>query len=132
MGLSNTPTESLEKGNPYPNEYTGYDNKLHLMVRILSWSWGRMQSTLSIPLLPGSLWLGVEVSVEVLSMGQIELFDILLGIVNKIKKNSSSLIPMLCTNNKYQCLKPFNYVQIINSNTRNHLTVRKQMNSDTF
>ena len=36
----------------------------------------RMQSTLSLPSLPGSLWLGVVVPDRLLSMSQIELFDI--------------------------------------------------------
>ena len=34
-----------------------------------------MQSTSSLPLLPGPLWLGVVGLDRVLSMGQIELFD---------------------------------------------------------
>ena len=38
--------------------------------------WG-MQSTPSLLLLPDPLWLGVVAPEKVLSMGQIELFDIL-------------------------------------------------------
>ena len=37
--------------------------------------WG-MQSTPSLPSLPGTLWPGVVAPDSVLSMGQIELFDI--------------------------------------------------------
>ena len=37
--------------------------------------WG-MWSTPSLSLLPGSLWPGVEAPYRILSMGQIELFDI--------------------------------------------------------
>ena len=37
--------------------------------------WG-MQSTFSLPLLPGSLWPGVVAPHMFQSMGQIELFDI--------------------------------------------------------
>ena len=36
-----------------------------------------MRSTFSLPLLPSPLWPGVVVPDKVLSMGQIELFDIL-------------------------------------------------------
>ena len=36
----------------------------------------RMQSTPSLPLLPGTLWPGVVAADKVLSMGQIEVFDI--------------------------------------------------------
>ena len=37
--------------------------------------WG-MQSTLSLPLLSGPRWFGVVAPSRVLSMGQIELFDV--------------------------------------------------------
>ena len=36
----------------------------------------RMQTTPSLPSLPGPLWSGVVVPDRILSMGQIELFDI--------------------------------------------------------
>ena len=51
------------------------------------WLWGSSPKaweiccTLSLPLLPGSLWTGVVVPVKVQSMGQIELFNHLLRII---------------------------------------------------
>ena len=42
--------------------------------------WG-MWSTLSLPLLSGLFWSGMVVSVRVLSMSQIELSNLLLGII---------------------------------------------------
>ena len=56
---------------PPPNECLGYGKAPVLEL------WG-MWSTLSLPLLPGSLLPGVVVPVRVLSMGQIELFNHLL------------------------------------------------------
>ena len=66
---------SAERLDP-SNECPIYDTKLSddhspLMQEL----WG-MQSTFSLPLLPGPLWPGVVALDRVLSMGQIELFDI--------------------------------------------------------
>ena len=62
-------TASLQRGkNPAPNEYPGYESK-----QSDSEATG-MQSTSSLPLLPGPP--GVVAPDRVLSMGQIELFDI--------------------------------------------------------
>ena len=47
----------------------------NLMVKLKPQIWG-MWSNLSLPSLPGSLWPGVVVLDRVLSMDQIELFDI--------------------------------------------------------
>ena len=47
------------------------DEKAPVMLEL----WG-MQSTPSLPLLPGPLWFGVVAPDRVLSIGQIELFDI--------------------------------------------------------
>ena len=54
--------------------------KLHLIVRIQSWSLG-MLSNPSTPLFLGSLLPRVVVPVRVLSLGQIELFNHLLRII---------------------------------------------------
>ena len=61
---------------PHPNKYPGYDIKqsdgeASVMLEL----WG-VQSTLSLQLLPGPLWPEVVPLDRVLSMGQIELFDI--------------------------------------------------------
>ena len=45
----------------------------------------RMQSTPSLPLLPGPLWPGVEAPDRVLSMGQIKLLDIKIVYLKKIE-----------------------------------------------
>ena len=60
----------------HPNESPAYDTKQYdgegpVMLEL----WG-MQSTPSLPSLPGSLWPGVVAPDRVLSMGQIELCDI--------------------------------------------------------
>ena len=58
-GLKNIPTASLQRGKTPPNECPGYDTKqsdgeVPSMLEL----WG-MQSTPSLPLLPGPLWPGV-------------------------------------------------------------------------
>ena len=68
LGLQNTPTASLQRGN-LPNECPGYDTKqsdgeVPAMLEL----WG-FQSTPSLPSLSGSLWPEVIASVRVLSMG---------------------------------------------------------------
>ena len=59
MGLKNTLTASLQRGNPPPNEYLGYDIKQsdgEVPVMLELWE---IQSTPSLPSLPSPLWLGV-------------------------------------------------------------------------
>ena len=52
-----------------PNEYPGYDNKQSAgEVPVMLELWG-MQSTPSLPSLPGPLWPGVVAPDRVLSMG---------------------------------------------------------------
>ena len=46
------------------------------MVKLQSWSFEECRVPLSLPSLPGSLWPGLVAPDRVLSMGQIELFDI--------------------------------------------------------
>ena len=69
-------------------EYSDCISKLHLIVRLQSLELWGVWITSSLSLLP--------VSVRVLSMGQIELFNLLLLILNRI----------ICV--KYQYLKAFN------------------------
>ena len=76
-GLQNTPTVSLQRSKTPPNECPDYDTKQSdgealVMLKI----WGVWWSTPSLESLPGPLWPGVVASYRVLSMGQIELFDI--------------------------------------------------------
>ena len=69
----------MQKGKippPLSNECPGYNTKPSdgdspVMLEIQG-----IQSTLLMPLLSGSLWPGVVAPDRVLSMGQIELFDI--------------------------------------------------------
>ena len=69
------PTAPLQWGKTCPpNKCPEYDTKQsdgEAPVILELW---RMQSTPSLPLLPGPLWLGVVTLERVLSMGQIELF----------------------------------------------------------
>ena len=69
LGLLNTPTASLQRGKTPPNYYPGYDTKqsdgeVPAMLEL----WG-MQSTPSLPPLPGLLWPGVVAPDKALSMG---------------------------------------------------------------
>ena len=68
LGLLNTPTASLQRGKSPLNECPGYDMKQSDgEVPIL-----KLWSTLSWPLLSGSLWSGVVAADRILSRGQIE------------------------------------------------------------
>ena len=58
------------------NEYSGYDGKQSDVVSPVMLELRRIQSTPSLSWLPGLLWPGVVALDRVLSMGQIELFDI--------------------------------------------------------
>ena len=61
------------EGQDYPNEYPGHDTKQSDgKVPVILELWG-MRSALSLPSLPGLLWLRVLAPGRVLSMGQIEL-----------------------------------------------------------
>ena len=62
------------KYSPPPHEYPGYDTK-QSEVPVMLELW-RMRSTPSLPSFPGPLWPEVVAPDTVLSMGQIELFDI--------------------------------------------------------
>ena len=62
--------------SPYPNECPGYDTKQsdgEAVVKLEIWG---MRSTLSLPSLSGPLWPGLVAPDRVLSIGQIQLFDI--------------------------------------------------------
>ena len=73
LGQQNTPTGSLQRGKTPPNECPGYDTKQSDgEVPAVPELWG-MQSTPSLPLLPGPLWPGVVAPERALSMGEIEL-----------------------------------------------------------
>ena len=61
--------DSLNECPEYDTKQSGGETPVMLEL------WG-MQSTSSLPALPGPLWLGVVVPDRLLSMGQIELFDI--------------------------------------------------------
>ena len=63
---------------PLPNEYPVYDTKQYdwVVPEMLDF-WG-MQSTPSLPSLPGQLWPGVVAPDRVLSRGQIELSGVLM------------------------------------------------------
>ena len=65
---------------PPPRVNPGYDTKLHLEI-------GKVWSTPSLPLLPGPLWLGVEVPVRVLSVSWIGLFENHLYSIRQWAKN---------------------------------------------
>ena len=73
--------------------YPGYDIKLHLMVRLQSWS---LRHTHLLPLLSGLCRPSIVVPVRVPSMGQIEVFNLFLGIIIIINY-----------------LKPYRFIQVI-------------------
>ena len=79
LGLENSPTVSLQRVKTPPhthNECHRYGIKQSdgkALVRLELWG---IWSTPSLPMLPGPLWPGVVASDRVLSVGQIELFDI--------------------------------------------------------
>ena len=86
----------LQRGKkPEPCKCPGYNTKLHVMVKLRSWSLGLILITLSLPLLPGPLSYGLAALVRISSRSQIEYFNYLLRII---------IIGYL---------KPNNYVQII-------------------
>ena len=58
-----------------PNECPGYNIK-QSDCKASAWELWRIWSTLSLPLLPGPLWSRMVAPDKVLSMGQIELYDI--------------------------------------------------------
>ena len=61
--------------HPFPNECPWYNKKqFEGDTSVLKFS--GMQNTLSLPSLPGQLWPGVIAPDRVLSMDQIELFEI--------------------------------------------------------
>ena len=64
------------EGKDSPIEFPDYDTKQSNGKAPVTLELWEMQSTLSLPLLPGSLWPGMVSPDWVLSMGQIELFDI--------------------------------------------------------
>ena len=78
LGLKNTPMAFLLRGKTPPNECPGYDTEQsdgEVPVMLELWE---MQSTTSLPSLPGPLWPGVELPDRVLSMVQIELNCVLM------------------------------------------------------
>ena len=75
LWLQETPTASLQKGKTLPMSVLDYDTRQSDgKVPVLE-IWG-MWSTSSLPLLPGPLRLEAVEPDRVLSLGQIELFDI--------------------------------------------------------
>ena len=74
----------LQRGKTSLAKCPGYKTKLHLMVRLHFW---RSGSTSSSPLLPGPLWLGVEVPVRILLMGQFKNY---LYLIEPGKKKNNS------------------------------------------
>ena len=107
----NKPTASLQRSKtPPPHIYTpnkcpGYDTKLHLMVWLQSWSFGKCVVAFYCYYSIGPLCPTVVVPVRVLSMGQTDL-----------------------------CAKQMIYVEllVLDRNTWHHLTVRKQMSFGLF
>ena len=85
-------------------------------------------STPSLLLLPGLLWPGLVVPVSVPSIAQIELFNPLLNLKPFMLNRDTSV--------KLRYLKPINCVPIkllvFDSNSWNHLTLCKLMNSGSF
>ena len=66
------------EGLDSPNEGPGYDTKQSDGKASVILDLGRMRSTPSLPSLPGSLWPGVIAPDRFLSMGQIELYCVLM------------------------------------------------------
>ena len=69
-------TASLQRGKTLHNKCPWYDTKQSDGEAPLMLELWRIQSTLSLPSLPSPFWPGVRAPDRVLSMGQIELFDI--------------------------------------------------------
>ena len=77
MGSRITPTAFLQRGKtPPPNEYPRYDTKQSAAETLVMLELWGMRDILSLPSLPGPLWLRTVAPDKVLSMGQIELLDI--------------------------------------------------------
>ena len=83
---------------PLPNEFCVYDGEVTEMPVL----WG-MQSTPSLPSLPGQLRSGVVAPDKVLFMGQIEINCVLVR--NKISTNRIVFTYKLRTNAELNCLK---------------------------
>ena len=69
VGLSNTPTASVQKGKISLNVCTGYDSKQsdgEVPVMLELW---RMRSTPSLPFLPCPFWPGMVAPYRALSLG---------------------------------------------------------------
>ncbi len=78
LGLKNTLTASLQRGNPPTNKCPGYDTKQSDgEVPVMLELWG-MWSTPSLPLFPGAHWPGVVEPDRALSMSQIEVNCVLM------------------------------------------------------
>ena len=71
LGLENTPTASLLRGNIPHNQCPAYNTKEYDGEVPIMLELGGMQSTPSMPSLPSTFWLGVVASGRVLFMGQI-------------------------------------------------------------
>ena len=92
----------FQRGKILLNEYPGYDTKQSDdEVPVMLELWG-MQSTLSLPLLPGPLWPGVVAPDRILFIGQIELNCVLM--LNWFAGNRTVLIFKLGTYSILNCL----------------------------
>ena len=77
LELKNTPTVSLQRGKTFPTSALDMTlNNLMVSAPVILELWG-MQSIRSLPSLPAPLWPKVVVPDRVLSLGQIELFNVL-------------------------------------------------------
>ena len=76
MQSSSSSSHADCRGYPYPNEYPGNDIKQPAGEAPVMLDFGGMRSSPSWLLLPGLIWPGVVAPDRVLSMGQIEMFDI--------------------------------------------------------
>ena len=68
LGPFNTPTAPLQRSKTPPNECCGYDNKQFNGAAPVILELWEMQTTFSLPLLPGPLWLGIVASDRAISM----------------------------------------------------------------
>ena len=102
---------SLLRDKPPPNECPSYDTKQSDgEAPVILELWG-MQSTPSLPSLPGPLWLEVVAPGRVLPMGQIELYCVLM--LNGIAWNRTVLTFKLHIYVKLNCLK-WNFFCMLN------------------
>ena len=75
--MKNTPIPYLQNGETSPNECPDYDTKQSdSEAQVMLVLGAGMQSIPSSPLLPGQLWPGGVAHDSLISMCQIELFDI--------------------------------------------------------